>query len=183
MNQTQSFPYVDDGQAQIVALPLADGQLSVLVALPHGDLATYEAGLGVTSAALSQPSSSTTVALSLPKATFTSPTLSLKPALSAMGMAQAFDGSAADFTGLSANDPTLYIHDVFHKAMVAMAETGVEAAAVTAVVFDDGGILFDAGLPVPMVVDRPYLVAIVDVPTGAILFLGHIGDPTDPGSP
>jgi serine protease inhibitor len=28
----------------------------------------------------------------------------------------------------------------------------------------------------------PFLVAIVDVPTGAILFLGHVTDPTDPGS-
>ncbi|MCL2448207.1 MAG: hypothetical protein FWD17_04610 [Polyangiaceae bacterium] len=38
--------YADDGQAQIVALPL-DGLLSAIIALPHADvpLATYEAGL------------------------------------------------------------------------------------------------------------------------------------------
>jgi serine protease inhibitor len=34
-----------------------------------------------------------------------------------------------------------------------------------------------------MIVNRPYLVAIVDLPTGAILSLGHVGDPTDIGSP
>ncbi len=36
--------------------------------------------------------------------------------------------------------------------------------------------------PIPMIVNRPYVVAIVDT-TGAVLFLGHIVDPTDPGSP
>jgi serine protease inhibitor len=34
-----------------------------------------------------------------------------------------------------------------------------------------------------MLVDRPYLLVIVDVPTGAVLFLGHIEDPTDSGTP
>jgi serine protease inhibitor len=34
-----------------------------------------------------------------------------------------------------------------------------------------------------MVVNRPFLLSIVDVPTGAVLFLGHIEDPTAAGSP
>jgi serine protease inhibitor len=34
-----------------------------------------------------------------------------------------------------------------------------------------------------MTVDRPHLVTVVDVPTGTILFLGHIEDPTSPGGP
>ncbi len=37
MNLEHEFPYVDDGQAQIVSLPLAGSQLSVVIALPHGD--------------------------------------------------------------------------------------------------------------------------------------------------
>ena len=56
-----------------------------------------------------------------------------------------------------------------------MQETGVEAAAATAVVLAGGA---EPAQPVPMVVDRPFVLAIVDVPTGAILFLGHIEDPT-----
>jgi serpin B len=185
MNKTATLPYVDDGAAQIVGLPLAGGALSVVLALPHGDLATYEAGLAAGSAALSQPSNQATVDLSVPKISFTSPTFSLTTSLAAMGMTQPFDEQTADFRGLCANPPDgqrLHVHDVLQKTMVAMEETGVEAAAATAVVSSTGS---SSGNPTPvmMAVDRPYLLAIVDVPTGAILFLGHIGDPTDAGSP
>jgi serine protease inhibitor len=34
-----------------------------------------------------------------------------------------------------------------------------------------------------VVVNRPFLLSIVDQATGAILFIGHITDPTDNGSP
>jgi hypothetical protein len=36
-------------------------------------------------------------------------------------------------------------------------------------------------VPTPLIVNRPYLVEIVDVPTGAVLMLGHIQDPTNSG--
>jgi serpin B len=187
MNQTTTLPYVDDGQAQIVGLPLS-GQVSVVVALPHQgvDLASYEAGLSATSAALSQPRASALVALSVPKVTFTSPTFSLMTSLKAMGMIQAFDMMSANFHGMCPNPPdgNLYVSDVLQKATVAMQETGVEAAAATAVIIDRATSGESSPpTPVPMIVDRPYLIAIVDVPTGAVLFLGHIEDPTDSGSP
>jgi serpin B len=189
MNETEVLPYVDDGQAQIVGLPLAGGQLAVVIALPHAGqtLAKYEAGLGVQSAALAQPPSRALVQLSVPKATFTSPSFSLAQALGAMGASQAFDAGTADFTGMSDVKP-LYIFDVVQKAMIAMQETGVEAAAATAVIMasSSGGSSSGASVPptpIPMVVNRPYLLTVVDVPTGAILLLGHIEDPTDAGGP
>jgi serpin B len=189
MNQTESFPYVDDGQAQIVALPLSNGELSLLVALPHADvdLATYEASLSASSAALSIPTTSALVALSLPKATFTSQSFSLTKSLQSMGMKSAFDPNAADFSGLCAHPPdgdTLYVADVLQKAMISMQESGVEAAAATAVLVAGAtSTELQPPTPVPMVVNRPYLVALVDGPTGAVLMLGHITDPTDAGSP
>jgi serpin B len=183
MNQTASFGYMDDGQAQIVSLPLGDGGLRVVIALPEGDLATYESGL-TESSAVFEPPGSALVNLSLPKVAFTSPTFSLKAALQAMGMTQAFDMGAADFTGMCAHPPDgpLYIDDVLQKAMLAMQENGVEAAAATAVIVNR---TTSGGLPeqtVTMTVDRPFVVAIVDQ-TGAVLFLGHIEDPTEAGGP
>lgn len=185
MSQEQTFGYVDDGAAQIVSLPLAGGQETVLIALPHGDLATYEASLASGSAALHPPSSEALVDLSLPRVTFTSPTFSLAKALHAMGMVQAFDPSAANFTGLCPRTPdgvNLYVSDVLQKAMLGMQETGVEAAAATAVIVAGSAAAVPPPTPVLMVVDRPYVVSIVDVPTGAVLFLGHIEDPTQTGS-
>ncbi len=191
MNQTQYFSYTDDGEAQIVSLPLEGGTLAILVALPHGDLAAYEAGLSAGSGALTVPQEGAQVQLSLPKVGFTSPTFSLKGALEAMGMPDAFgDGlSDPDFSGLCPMTPDkvkLQLSDVLQKAMIDMEETGVEAAAATAVIVSDSASAVTSGpppAPVPMVVDRPFLTAIVDVPTGAILFLGHIVDPSESGGP
>jgi serpin B len=181
MNETVGLPYVDDGQAQIAALPLVGGSLAVIVALPHGDLATYEAALTAGSAALSQPSGYEIVALTLPKVSFSSPTFSLRKALQNLGMQQAFAMGVADFKGLSTSDPNLYIDDVLQKTELGMMETGVEAAAATAVIVDAASSTSSGPPPpppVPMIVNRPFLMAIVDVPTGAILFLGHIEDPS-----
>jgi serpin B len=176
---------VDDGKAQIVGLPLAGGQLSVVIALPHGDLATYEQGLTAASAGIAQPSSQALVQLALPKFTFTSDTFSLAQALQALGMTQAFDKQTANFTGLCTTTPDgdkLYIGDVLQKAMIAVQETGVEAAAATAVIVEGASVAGPTPTPVPMVVNRPFLISIVDVPTGAVLFLGQIQDPTASGS-
>jgi serpin B len=115
-----------------------------------------------------------------------------------MGMLEAFGDhitygdrlGTADFSGLVADtDPPgqscpaiLELADVLQKATIATTESGVEAAAATAVI---GGALvsISIGGVVSMVVDRPFVVAIVDAPTGAVLFLGHIQDPTASGGP
>lgn len=172
-----SLPYVDDGQAQRVALPLAGEKLWVVIALPDTDLGSYEAALGAGSATLAIPTGTSLVNLSLPKFSFTSPTFSLASTLKAMGMTDAFDDATADFTPMCATPPgcQLVIDDVLQKAMIALDEGGVEAAAATAVVGRTASVVEGAA---SMVVNHPFLVSIVDQPTGAILFLGHITDPT-----
>jgi serpin B len=164
---------------------LSNQQLAVVVALPHGDLATYEAGLAATSAGLAMPTDTALVQLSVPKVSFTSPTFSLATALKAMGMPIAFDSVNADFKGLCTDPPdgdNLFISDVLQKAMIAMQETGVEAAAATAVlVAGDSAVEEPPPVPIPMIVDRPYVLSIVDIATGAVIFLGHIVDPTQTG--
>jgi serpin B len=125
--------------------------------------------------------------------------MSLRKSLEEMGMLEAFGDKlayrdrlgTADFTGLAA-DPSppgqpcpaiLQIDDVLQKAMIAVIESGVEAAAATAVSIGTVINISGGNPSVPVVVDRPFLVAIVDAPTGAVLFLGHIQDPTDTGGP
>ena len=145
------------------------------------DLSTYESTLTPTSVAvsLSPISMGGTVNLSLPKVTFTSAAFSLSSVLQSMGMTDAFDPGSANFSALC--DNPLYISDVVQKASIAMQETGVEASAATAVVFGDAAVSISP-LPV-MLVNRPFLLTIRDEATGAILFIGHITDPTDTGSP
>lgn len=97
----------------------------------------------------------------------------LVPALDKLGMGPAF-GNSADFSGMSAEG--LSIDEVLHKTVVEVNEEGTEAAAVTSV-----GVRVASVRPEPepfrMVVDHPFLMAIADQETGAILFLGAILEP------
>jgi serpin B len=102
-----------------------------------------------------------------------------------MGMTDAFDGTAADFTGLVNPEPAMptccppriAIADVLQEATFAVQESGVEAAAATAVIL---GSSYSSGCPptvTPMNVNKPFLFSVVDA-TGAVLFIGHVQDPT-----
>lgn len=183
MSQQGDFAYHEDDSAQIVSLPLVGRKLSLVVALPKGTLESYEAGL--TQAAWKSAWDARTtepVALKLPKFTFTSESIKLKDAFQQLGMVQAFDPGNADFYGMCSappNDERLYIGEIMHKAMMAVDENGVEAAAATAVIME--GSTSEPPPPVEMKVSKPFVVAIVDEPTGAVLFLGHIEDPTNAG--
>lgn len=100
---------------------------------------------------------------------------SLKEALSALGMADAFDPTRADFSGIFAPGTALiggvYLTHVFHKTYLSVDEKGTTAAAVT-----DVGAGAGSG-PASMIVNRPFFVVISDAPTGVILFMGSIADP------
>jgi serpin B len=114
--------------------------------------------------------------------------------LQAFGDQNAYkDGlGSPDFSGLVNPQPPpqpgcnpLEIWDVLQKATIGVKEAGVEAAAATAVVLASASSSpSSSGMPmfVPMVVNRPFLFSIVDT-TGAVLFVGHIQDPTNAGGP
>jgi serpin B len=113
------------------------------------------------------------VALSLPKWD-TESKLQLRAALSELGMPTAFT-DAADFSGMTA-DAELSIQDVVHQANITVDEKGTEAAAATGVVVGVTSAPVDE--PVAVTVDRPFVFALRDVETGAILFLGRVVDPS-----
>ena len=70
----------------------------------------------------------------------------------------------------------LHISDVIHEAFIEVDEEGTEAAAATAVVMDLTAAPADE--PVELTLDRPFLFAIRDRDTSAILFLGRVTDPS-----
>jgi serine protease inhibitor len=88
-------------------------------------------------------------------------------------MTDAF-GPNADFSGIT-KETRLYISDVVHKAMVAVDEHGVEAAAATAVMMAGSSAPTDVK---EMDVNRPFFFGIYDRPTSTWLFLGHVTDPS-----
>jgi serpin B len=98
--------------------------------------------------------------------------------LSALGMVDAFDSNLADFSGIDgARD--LYIGRIFHKAFVAVDEVGTEAAAATGIVVQATCIgCGSAPEPFRFKADRPFFFIIRDNPTGTILFVGRVINPS-----
>lgn len=97
----------------------------------------------------------------------------LNDVLSEMGMGIAFTG-AADFTGINRHGG-LFIGFVKHKSFIEVNEEGTEAAAVTIVSIEK---LSAGPQKVPFHVNRPFLYAITEKDTGAILFIGTVKNPT-----
>lgn len=96
----------------------------------------------------------------------------LSEALQALGMQRAFVRGGADFSGMSASHgEELYLSSVLQKTFVEVNEEGTEAAAATSV-----GVSVTS-LPPTLRIDRPFLFAIRENFSGAILFIGKIVNP------
>jgi serpin B len=175
MTQTGTFNYREvrmfvkrrGETVQVLELPFAGKELSMLVFLPDDTSGVHRLAQWLTpdflGAADLKP---TALKVSLPRFTAES-FLSLKPVLMDMGMNAAF--GAADFTGMSPKGKELFITHVLHKAFVEVNEEGAEAAAATAVII---GRKADAG-PKEFRADRPFVYAIRDNATRAVLFMGR----------
>lgn len=112
--------------------------------------------------------------LSLTMPTFETTTrVGLNDPLRALGMPDAFEPERADFSGI-AKEP-LSVGTVAQQAHIKVDKNGTEAEAATAMTFQAVGAMLG---PVPLVLDQPFLYAIVDDATGAILFMGRVDDPT-----
>jgi serine protease inhibitor len=93
----------------------------------------------------------------------------LNAPLTNMGMGIAFDPLRADFTRLTPVGAR--IDFVKQNTYLEVDEEGTTAAAVTTV-----GVR-PISMPMPFVVDRPFLLVIRERLSGTILFIGAIGDP------
>jgi len=101
--------------------------------------------------------------------------IKMNEVLTKMGMGIAFT-PAADFTGINKNGG-LMIGFVKHKSFVEVNEEGTEAAAVTMVAIERTS-TSTGPEKVPFYVNRPFVYAITEKDTGAILFMGTVKNPT-----
>ncbi|HEY8460807.1 MAG TPA: serpin family protein, partial [Blastocatellia bacterium] len=99
----------------------------------------------------------------------------LNDPLKDLGMGAAFSSREADFSGIRA-EKDLFISEVKHKAVVEVNEEGTEAAAATSVGISVTSIR-EPRERFTFIADRPFLMAIRDSQTGAILFMGAVMDP------
>jgi serpin B len=177
MNLVARFNYAETDNLQLLELPYAGGDLSMVVLLPR-----EPDGLKALEDQLSEEkldlwlgqASRQEVDVLLPKFKTTGQ-FELSQTLAAMGMTDAFS-TRADFSGMDgARD--LFISAVIHKAFVEVNEEGTEAAAATGVAVGAMAVM----RPIANVVfraDHPFVFLIRDVHSGSILFLGRVTDPT-----
>ena len=95
----------------------------------------------------------------------------LKERLQALGMLQAFEEGAANFSGIT--PLAIYISDAFHDAAISIDEQGTEAAAATAFLARP----ISEPVSIPVVFDHPFVFFIRDIETNALLFVGHYANP------
>ena len=98
--------------------------------------------------------------------------LSMAGVLEKMGIKDAFNPFTADFSGMGeSTNGALYISDVIHKTHIDLDNKGTKAAAVTGVVVKGYGASIPAKVK-NVVLDRPFVYAIIDTQTGLPIFLG-----------
>ncbi|TRY60211.1 hypothetical protein DNTS_026361 [Danionella cerebrum] len=99
-----------------------------------------------------------------------SATSKLDGILKEMGMTDAFDDKA-DFSGLT-KEVKVKVSQVVHQAVLSVDEKGTEAAAATTIE------IMPMSLPDTVILNRPFMVLILEDSTKSILFMGKINNPT-----
>jgi serpin B len=158
-----------------VELPYNGGRLVMDVILPdEGRFDRFRSGLEVERLReLLGALSSREVRLALPKFTFDSD-LDLRAPLQALGMRTAFT-DFADFSGIT-EQASLRVDRFVQRAHIEVDERGTTAAAATGATMVLVSVVVPSP-PIEMRVDRPFLFAVRDRVSGAILFIGQVTNP------
>jgi serpin B len=176
MTQERTLQYGEDEGLQILELPYEGDDLAMLILLPRRVDGLAELEKALTPENLNQWITylrERKIEVFVPKFKLAS-SFSLKEALVAMGMRDAFDQSTANFAGMDGTT-LLYISAAIHQAVAEVNEEGTEAAAATGIVM---GL---KAIPEPSPTfraDHPFIFLIRDNRTGSILFMGRVVDPT-----
>ena len=174
---TETFGYASFPDCEVVQMMYAQpSNLTMVVVLPKPNVAVAAVEQKLTGATWDEWMAGLRgrqVDLFLPRFKAESH-LSLGQTLSTLGMKRAFTGDS-DFTGLS-KTPGVFFSDVVHGATVEVDEHGTVAAAATITPFVTAA-PGERETPVVFRADRPFLFAIRDRRTGALMFLGRVTKP------
>lgn len=167
--------YAEDEYMQLVSLPMEGGAMQLKLILPrdNGESAFDEALIQYADAWLSsEAETQQSVSLTLPAFTLSSNT-SYREILTSMGLNNALRAQTVDLQGMLNPDLVLPtpINDLFSVAALTFSEGGVnlrdgQTSAPAAAASSEESI--------EMVFDRPFLAAVTDAQTGALLAMGWV---------
>ncbi len=177
MNQEVAAKLMLHDDFTILDLPYGRGNFSMLIFLPDEDK-TIEDIMALWNTEnyneWLENIEEMNVEVSIPKFKFEYEKM-LNDFLASMGLSIAFDPDNADLSNIS-EAMQLYIDFVKHKSFIEVNEKGTEAAAVTSVGI--GVTSIDPSYP-KFIADKPFLFAIREKYTNAILFMGQVKNPAE----
>ena len=182
MTNEGCYPYFQNSQVSVLELPYqsstAEGpQFSMLIILPHQIDGLHEVEKNLSESLILSfvhELQTTKVILSLPKFKIEQ-TIDLKEILINMGMTTSFSDHA-DFS-LLAESNSLKLSNALHKVFLEVDEAGSEAAAVTVITMGLKSCAPDFQTPVLFEADHPFIYAIYEKKSDAILFMGRLVKP------
>ncbi|XP_021054507.1 serpin B8 isoform X1 [Mus pahari] len=168
--------HVDEVNMQVLALPYADEELSMVILLPdeNTDLAVVEKALTYEKLrAWTNPETLTEsqVQVFFPRLKLEE-SYDLEIVLQSLGMTDAFEETKADFSGMTTKK-NVPVSKVAHKCFVEVNEEGTEAAATTAVIRNARCCRIEPRF----CADHPFLFFIWHHKTSSILFCGRFSSP------
>lgn len=172
----ENFYLEDEGASGF--LKFYDGREYAFAALlPHEGVSVEEYAASLTGAglhALLKGAENTPVTAAIPKFE-TEFDCELGEVLAELGMPDAFDEAAADFSGLgTSTEGNIVISRVLHKTYLAVDEKGTKAGAATAVEMTAETAEEWLEPPKEVILDRPFLYLIVDCEKWVPLFMGTL---------
>lgn len=173
---TFNMTYIGEIFTKILVLPYVSKELNMIIMLPdeNVDLETVEKALTYEKFKdWTRPDmmDEEEVEVSLPRFKLEE-NYDMENVLRALGMTDAFEQNAADFSGMSPRGD-LFLSKVMHKAFVEVNEEGTEAAAATAAIM----MLRCVRITPRFCADHPFLFFIQHSKTKAILFCGRVSSP------
>ncbi|MGE0021373.1 MAG: serpin family protein [Draconibacterium sp.] len=177
MQKEEKLYYTTNSLFSAVKMPYGNGQYNMVVLLP----ATGKNSQNVIDALsflnwkkwMTEFETKDPVVVTMPRFKFAFE-IKLNEVLKQMGMNKAFEPFVADFSKIS--ETGLYISSAMHKSFIDVNENGTEAAAVTSITFTTTS----AGNEPPKTyfyVDKPFVFAITEKDTDAVLFIGEVNHP------
>jgi serpin B len=174
MTIDKPFNYYSHAKFDLLEMPYGSGKYSMLIFLPGNGKKTDDVISLMTAGNVNDWISKLTEQkkeVFLPRFEFKFDK-SLKDELAALGMTDVFDDIKANLSGIS-DAAKLIISEVMHKTYIKVDERGTEAAAVTGITVGATSMPVDNSFRV----DHPFVFAIREKDSGAILFIGKVMDP------
>lgn len=180
MMYSSEYAYLQDSQAQGFIKYYNDKKYAFAALLPEEGISIEDYAASLTGQGLHELLSGPTeipVEAAIPKFEIQYDIL-LNDILKNLGMVDAFDPDAADFSGLgSSSGGNLFVSRVIHKTCITVDEKGTKAGASTAVEVKQESAALEPVEPKTVYLDRPFIYMIIDCEENLPVFMGTVSVP------